>query len=462
MCHALRLFCAIICASISLVAHDRASAQATPVDSQLEQRVADFVAVLKGEKPAGEVLTDGFIAQVPEVTLRAMHRQMEAQMGALVGVERVTPGEAPGSATIALRFEQAIASGPMQLETAPPHRIASLLLNKIDPIADAATPVPDQVRALPGTASLLFTRLDGSEPLLAHNADEQLPIGSTFKLYVLSALSREIAAGRRSWDETVPLETRSYPSGILQDWPQGTALTLQSLATLMIAISDNIATDQLIATLGRETIEAELAVSDHARPELNRPFLTTREVFVLKAGDEAARNAYLSLDRAGRLAMLRSLETSDIQLSEIMAALTGDPVALDIEWFASARDISRILDRLKDDPVARSILAVNKGLSEEAFAGWDYVGYKGGSEQGVLNLSWLLRDAAGDWHVLSLGWTDPAAPVTTARLLAIASSALSSVDGERRRGDVKARRSRLHANLLSEDRKDPSPCAICV
>ncbi len=93
-------------------------------------------------------------------------------------------------------------------------------------------------------------------------------IGSAFKLYVLSTLSREIAARRRSWNDVVPLDQRSYPSGILQDWPQGTPMTLQTLATLMIAISDNTATDQLAAT-------------SHAAPELGQRFSTTREFFQL-------------------------------------------------------------------------------------------------------------------------------------------------------------------------------------
>ena len=53
-----------------------------------------------------------------------------------------------------------------------------------------------------------------------------------------------------------------------------------------------------------------------------------------------------------------------------------------------------MLDRLKGDPVALGILGVNTAIGEEAAAqGWAYVGYKGGSEPGVVNMSWLLRDS---------------------------------------------------------------------
>ena len=42
------------------------------------------------------------------------------------------------------------------------------------------------------------------------------------------------------------------------------------------------------------------------------------------------------------------------------------------------------------------------------FGEWAYVGFKGGSEPGVVNFSWLLRDVAGVDHVLVMSWNDPA------------------------------------------------------
>ena len=56
---------------------------------------------------------------------------------------------------------------------------------------------------------------------------------------------------------------------------------------------------------------------------------------------------------------------------------------------------------------------------------WSYVGYKGGSEPGVLNLTWLLRDEAGEWRVLSLSWNNPEAPVEAGALELIAQRILS-------------------------------------
>jgi len=54
------------------------------------------------------------------------------------------------------------------------------------------------------------------------------------------------------------------------------------LANRMISISDNTATDHLLLTVGREAVESIQAAMGHSAPGLNAPFITTRELFVLK------------------------------------------------------------------------------------------------------------------------------------------------------------------------------------
>jgi hypothetical protein len=49
---------------------------------------------------------------------------------------------------------------------------------------------------------------------------------------------------------------------------------------------------------------------------------------------------------------------------------------------------------------------VNPGMQVDA-ARWPYVGFKGGSEPGVLQLTWLLRRADDRWFVLSMTVDDP-------------------------------------------------------
>ena len=127
--------------------------------------------------------------------------------------------------------------------------------------------------------------------------------------------------------------------------------------------------------------------------------------------------------------MLGTLAQEAPSLERVMAVFSsGEPVLIEeIEWFASMRDelaLMRVLAALPDD-TAREIMAVNNVLGEKAAAEWDYVGFKGGSETGVLNMSWLLRDAADEWHMLAISQMDPSAEVDTTALLMIAKRILA-------------------------------------
>ena len=82
----------------------------------------------------------------------------------------------------------------------------------------------------------------------------------------------------------MPLDSalRSLPSGVLQSWPAGTPMTVESLAILMISQSDNTAADRLLHLLGRERVESRTRVAGNTHVARNTPFLTTREMFALK------------------------------------------------------------------------------------------------------------------------------------------------------------------------------------
>ena len=83
-----------------------------------------------------------------------------------------------------------------------------------------------------------------------------------------------------------------------------------------------------------------------------------------------------------------------------------------------------------EDETALDILTVNPSMSAAMREEWDYVGYKGGSEPGVLNLSWLLRDAGGEWISVSMSWNNSEATVeeNALELLAMRAISLASAD----------------------------------
>ncbi|RXZ66146.1 serine hydrolase [Pelagerythrobacter rhizovicinus] len=396
------------------------------VTSPIQARAEGVVAVLRGETAASEVFSPHFLASVPEERLEALARQLTAQFGPLQGLEDATP-TGPGAATIAIRYERALARGPMQLDGEG--MVAGLLLNQFDPIDDSAEKIAADLAALPGTVGVYYAPLaEDAEPIIATNADAQFAIGSTFKLYVLSALARQVAAGERSWDEVVRLDTRSLPSGLSQDWPKGAPVTLHTLATLMISISDNTATDQLIKIVGRDAVAEELRASGHSAPAKTLPFLTTLELFGLK-GDLARGQAYAATGEEEQARLIEAFATEIAgDPDKIVKPTFTQPTAIDsLEWFASGRDLAGLLRRIAelDDAAAREIMAVTPAVPEPKRADWSYIGYKGGSEPGVLNLTWLLQDRAGEWRILTISWNNPAAPVDVGTLELLAQRILS-------------------------------------
>jgi hypothetical protein len=157
----------------------------------------------------------------------------------------------------------------------------------------------------------------------------------------------------------------------------------------------------------------------HSMPALNVPFPATRELFLLKISATAGeRAAFIASDATARRALLD--DDYDQRPLPTLAQITSwtSPIAIDtIEWFAAPADICRAFAALEvasqkasGAPVS-TILAVNPGLPVDP-ATFSYVGYKGGSEPGVLTFGWLLRRAAdGAWVVVTLGFADTTAPI---------------------------------------------------
>ena len=394
------------------------SAGAQDAPSPVEARASQIAEVLSGELLAEEVFSENFLRAVPASQLEQIARKLSEQGGDLIGIEQVVD-RGNGAAEFRLRYERALGQAQLQLSAEPPYKIVGFRVSSLTPVADTAEEILTAFAELPGEAGFAIYRLgdDGPDAVLANdNALRPMAIGSTFKLYVLAALSHEIMQGNLAWSDVVTLDQRSLPSGQMQDWPAGAPVTLQTLATMMISISDNTATDRLMELLGRDRIAQAVIRSGHANPQL--PLMTTAEMFALKLASPEARNAWREADDTGRQAILDRLDTALLDVAATNAAFASGPVAPDIEWFASSRDIARLLDSIRrsGDEIALAILRINPSIPPELRGHWSYVGYKGGSEPGVLNLSWLLQDNQGEWLVVTASWTDVTQAVDLGRL----------------------------------------------
>lgn len=237
---------------------------------------------------------------------------------------------------------------------------------------------------LPGEASIVVRK--NGQPIISERGDTVLAVGSSFKLAVLRAVEAVLDEGRLQWDTVLTLDERdiSLPSGVLQSWPVGSPITVGTAAVLMISGSDNTATDLLIRTIGRESVE-------QFAPD-SRPLLTTREFFLLKADDQSdARAVFLRGSGDERRQVLSNLQG---ELPSPSLFESG-PVHQEIEWFFTTAQLAELIEQ-----VDRSdILGVNPGPIEPSH--WAEYGYKGGSEPGVLNMTLLLVASDGDRFSLS-------------------------------------------------------------
>lgn len=405
-----------------------APAEAQEPSPALRGGAERVVALLKGEATPADVFTPAFLADVPEAQIRAISAQFAAQYGAVRGLAGVDTAS-PQSGTIHIAYERATVHLNLVVEAAAPYRVTGLLLTDADVTGDSIEAILAEARALPGQVAIAVARLGEGEPVLTWSLapDRPLAIGSTFKLFILAELSRQVRAGRRRWSDVVALDRRSLPGGIIHGWPRGAPVTLHSLAALMISISDNSATDILLHTLGRENVERTMARIGVRDPARNRPLLSTLEASALKTGPAAALNLWLQADEAGRRRMLANeFAQTDAERIDI-SRFTGNPLHIErVEWFASPADLVRVMDwlRREGDDGARAILAINSGLAPQARRDFAYLGYKGGSEPGVLSLTWLVRTRAGAWHVISASWNDSAAPLDEARLTTLMARAV--------------------------------------
>ena len=399
----------------------------SPAEAQVPEREQGLIAFWNGEADARTLFSPGFLQAVPVERVTGIAGQVRAELGRALRVKEIKPAGGPASA-VSFEFERGELEVQLAVEPRAPHLIQGLLVTGSRRKDDSFASIAEDLRALPGSASFAVARLGGAAPVMLARSDAERPlaIGSVFKLFILAELDRQVRAGERRWSDVAPLSRKSLPSGMLQDWPAGAPLALHSLAALMISQSDNSASDTLLHLVGREKVEALLPQLGLGSAGANRPFISTLEAFALKGGDEALTRRWLSADEAGRRQLLAEVGAVAPERIDI-ARLQFRPNHIDkVEWFASAEDVVRTLDWLRRNANKETldILAINPGLPRATAQPFAYWGYKGGSETGVIAMSFLVRDKAGASHAVAAAWNDPAAPVDEQRFALLMGRAL--------------------------------------
>lgn len=404
------------------------AASATPAP-EFRARAEELGALLAGKGDYDAYFAPVFREKVPKAQFDAIGAQLVTAYGAPVAAESYEMA-GPHQGRFTLRFRDALATVRMTVEASPPHQVTGLLFQGVTAQERTLEDVAAALRGLRGETGFVLARVGEGAPqtLLAHHPDKPLAVGSAFKLVIFAELVRAINAGERRWGDMVTLDGSELPGGGYMLKPKGTQVSLRELATQMISISDNSATDALLKALGREKVEAMMPVVGIADPARNRPFLSTLEAFKLKGIQaNALAERYLAQDEAGRRKMLAG-EVAQTPMLTISPTLfrDGKPVRIsEIEWFLSPADLVRLMDWLRRNTEeaqggdARAILSRNPGIAPAAAAKWQWVGFKGGSEPGVINMTLLLQAKSGDWYVLTGSWNDPTQPVSDTRFAAL-------------------------------------------
>ncbi len=415
-----RIFALALALSLSSAAYAApAKKEAKPVaetlasaKNPLNMRVYQLLPLLKNQYPIDQFFSPTFLNAIPATQLKAIIDGMRAQYGEPVKIISSTP-RGPNGATVKLAFTKAIATIELDIEPSVPNKAIGLLFSGFEVSGDSLEKLQADFKALPGSSGFLLAELadDGRTRTIAtYNPDTQFAIASTFKLYVLAELSAQVKSGTRKWADVVPLSHASFSSQATQGWPKDSPVTLQTLASWMISVSDNGATDTLLFALGRESVERKLATIGHSAPDKILPFLSTVEAFALKA-DAPLRTRFLAASEAQQRGLLDS-EKASLTMEKINgSAIGGAPASIDtIEWFASPNDILTLMRhiRLQRDDRMMAVMGINNGLGPAMRKEWQYMGYKGGSEPGVISMSYLLQSKAGKWYVATASWNNTA------------------------------------------------------
>lgn len=401
-------------------------------ESTFDMRVEQLVPVLNGQMAYEAFFTPSFLAAVPPAQIKSISDSFTQQYGKALSVQSVQRS-GTNNATLQVEYEKAVGTIEITTEASPPFKVAGLLAKGFSVKGDSIDKIKTDFGALSGTSGFVVQKLsdDGVATLHAVNADKQFATGSTFKLYVLAELASQVAGGQRSWSDVVLLGVRNHSSAGTQNWPLDTPVTLQTLATWMISVSDNAATDALMRELGRDAVEGKLATIGHSAPDKALPMLTTVEAFALKS-NPALRQRFEKASEAEQRDLLAS-ERAALSYGAInMSQLGSGPVAIDsVEWSASPQDTALLLNSLRrtNSQTARDIMAVNSGIGPAAAGKWRYLGYKGGSEPGVISMSFLTQSKAGEWYAISGSWNNPAKEVDNGVFVSLMTRLLDSLAG---------------------------------
>lgn len=269
------------------------------------------------------------------------------------------------------------------------NQVASIWFGVPNLSQDSFENISEELKKMPGKVSICLLRHNendnGEEEIFTFQHKLELGVGSSFKLYLLKALDDAVSEGEFKMSDLIALknENFSFPSGILQEWPAQSQHTLDTLAGLMISLSDNTATDHIFNLLGEQRLRDYF-------PKSCKEMLNTSQFIKLKFFYKELAKEYVSASQQRKEDILREIDgknAKDLDLSFINTQPQKPFLIEEIEWQISTLDLCRIAYSLREN----RLLRINPAQGITKKADWHIVGFKGGSEPGVLNFTWVVQ-----------------------------------------------------------------------
>lgn len=213
----------------------------------------------------------------------------------------------------------------------------------------------ERLRGFRGVMGVAAKHLDTGEAI-AVNADLRFPTASTIKLAVMVEVFHQIAEGRLRKDQLLTLTdaVKVGGSGVLTGLRPGGQHSVADLLYLMIAVSDNTATNLLIGLVGTSRVNERMASYGLPQTRLYRPTFRDGRADVLP---EEEKEFGLGSTTAREMARLMELIATGKAVSreasdEMIAILTRQQV----------RDM---VPRLLPDETAGVVVANKTGIDAE-------------------------------------------------------------------------------------------------
>jgi beta-lactamase class A len=238
------------------------------------------------------------------------------------------------------------------------------------------------------------------------NGDMPFPMASAFKVPILVELLFQVGEGRFALDDEIRIEKtdQHMGSGMLSDLTApGITLSIRNLINLMMLISDNSATDMLLAKVGPDNVKARLRSLGLDGISVDRP---CQKLIMDYLGLDYAAYGHLPLDE------IRPLENwTPEQRKEAVLAFSAD-----LQDQATPRAMTALLAKIFRreilDPAACDlIIAIMRNCQtgqariRGALPPGTSVAHKTGTIAGTVNDCGIIYLPDGRGHVVLTVWT---------------------------------------------------------